>query len=163
VGNRRAGLSSSVVVRRLAFDGRGTLQRLFSAFPSGAPGVGLLVLRAAAGSTLAIQGIIPVFSGSILSVSALAISILLTLTGVFVLIGFLTPLASPLAALECAAAVVWTTLPWGLLSSHFVIFRLIAMFIAVALIGPGAYSVDAQIFGWKEIVIPSAMPDKDDE
>jgi uncharacterized membrane protein YphA (DoxX/SURF4 family) len=120
-------------------------------------------LRAAAGSTLAIQGIIPVFSGSILSVSALAISILLTLTGVFVLIGFLTPLASPLAALECAAAVVWTTLPWGLLSSHFVIFRLIAMFIAVALIGPGAYSVDAQIFGWKEIVIPSAMPDKDDE
>jgi uncharacterized membrane protein YphA (DoxX/SURF4 family) len=120
-------------------------------------------LRAAAGSTLAAQGIIHLFSRSSLSVSALAISIFLALTGVFMLIGFLTPIVSPLAALECAAALVWTTLPWGLLTSNFVVFRLIAMFIAVALIGPGAYSVDAQIFGWKEIVIPTAMPHKEQQ
>jgi putative oxidoreductase len=122
-----------------------------------------LVLRAAAGTTLAVQGIIDVFSRSSLTVNVLAASIFLTLTGVFILIGFLTPIVSLLAALECAAALVWTTLPWGLLSSNFVVFRLIAMFAAIALIGPGAFSVDAHIFGWKEIVIPSATQRRGEE
>jgi uncharacterized membrane protein YphA (DoxX/SURF4 family) len=122
-----------------------------------------LVLRAAAGTTLAVQGIIDLFSRSSLTVNVLAASIFLTLTGVFILIGFLTPIVSLLAALECAAALVWTTLPWGLLSSNFVVFRLIAMFAAIALIGPGAFSVDAHIFGWKEIVIPSATQRRGEE
>ena len=85
------------------------------------------------------------------------------LTGIFIVIGFLTPVASLLAALECAAALVWTTLPWGLLGSNLVAFRLIAMFVAIALIGPGCFSVDAHIFGWKEIVIPSHAPRKEEE
>jgi uncharacterized membrane protein YphA (DoxX/SURF4 family) len=150
-------------LRALARDGRSTLQRLFSAFPSGAPGVGLLVLRAAAGSTLAAQGVMGLFSRSSPTVNVLAVSIFLTLTGVFVLIGFLTPIVSPLAALGCAATLVWTTLPWGLLTSNFVVFRLIAMLVAIALIGPGVFSVDAQIFGWKEIVIPSVTQHREEE
>ena len=140
-----------------------TLQRLFSTFPSGAPGVGLLVLRAAGGATLAAQGVMLLFSHSSLSVNALAVSVLFTLTGVFILIGFLTPIVSPLAALECAAALVCSTLPWGLLGASLVVFRLIAMFVAIALIGPGSFSVDAHIFGWKEIVIPSPTPRKEEE
>jgi len=102
-------------------------------------------------------------SCSILTVSVLAVSIFFMLTGVFVLIGFLTPLVSPLAAVECAATLVWSTLPWGLLTSNIVVFRLIAMLVAIALIGPGAFSVDAQIFGWKEIVIPAATQHKKEE
>ncbi len=103
------------------------------------------------------------FSHSSLSVNALAVSVLFTLTGVFILIGFLTPIVSPLAALECAAALVCSTLPWGLLGASLVVFRLIAMFVAIALIGPGSFSVDAHIFGWKEIVIPSPTPRKEEE
>ncbi len=103
------------------------------------------------------------FSHSGLSPNALAVSVLLTLTGIFIVIGFLTPIVSPLAALECAAALVWSTLPWGLLSSSLVVFRLIAMFVAIALIGPGSFSMDAHIFGWKEIVIPSPTPRKEEE
>jgi uncharacterized membrane protein YphA (DoxX/SURF4 family) len=122
-----------------------------------------LILRAAAGITLVAQGILLLLSHSSLSVNALAAAILLTLTGIFILIGFLTPIASPLAALECAAALVWTTMPWGLLGSNLVVFRLIAMFVAIALIGPGSFSVDAHIFGWKEIVIPSPTPRKEEE
>jgi uncharacterized membrane protein YphA (DoxX/SURF4 family) len=102
-------------------------------------------------------------SCSILTVSVLAVSIFFMLTGVLVLIGFLTPIVSPLAAVECAATLVWATLPWGLLISDIVVFRLIAMLVAIALIGPGAFSVDAQIFGWKEIVIPAATQHKEEE
>jgi uncharacterized membrane protein YphA (DoxX/SURF4 family) len=103
------------------------------------------------------------FSRSSLSVNVLAVSVLFTLTGVFIVIGFLTPIISPLAALECATALVLTTLPWGLLGSGLVVFRLIAMLVAIALIGPGAFSVDAHIFGWKEIVIPSPTPRKEEK
>ena len=120
-------------------------------------------MRAAGGATLATQGVILLVSHSSLSVNALAASVLLTLTGVFIVIGFLTPIVSPLAALECVATLVWTTLPWGLLGSNLVAFRLIAMFVAIGLIGPGSFSVDAHIFGWKEIVIPSPTPRKEEE
>ena len=89
---------------------------------------------------------------------------LLTLTGVFVLIGFLTPVVGSLAVIECAAALVWTAFPWGLLASNSDVFRLIAIFVAIVLIGPGALSVDARLFGWKEIVIPSpAVRQEEDE
>jgi uncharacterized membrane protein YphA (DoxX/SURF4 family) len=103
------------------------------------------------------------FSRSSPTVNDLAVSIFLTLTGVFVLIGFLTPIVSTLAALGCAATLVWTTLPWGLLTSNFVVFRLLAMLVAIALIGPGVFSVDAQIFGWREIVIPSVTHHREEE
>jgi uncharacterized membrane protein YphA (DoxX/SURF4 family) len=122
-----------------------------------------LLLRAAAGATIATQGVILLFSYSNLSVTALAAGVLLTLTGVFIVIGFLTPIVSPLAALECATTLVWSTLPWGLLGSSWVVFRLMAMFVAIALIGPGSFSVDAHIFGWREIVIPSPTPRKEEE
>jgi uncharacterized membrane protein YphA (DoxX/SURF4 family) len=87
---------------------------------------------------------------------------LLTITGVFILIGFLTPILSPLAALECAAFLIWVPVPWGLLTSNLVVFPLITMFCAIALIGPGAFSLDAHLFGWKEIIIPAA-PRKPEE
>ena len=119
-------------------------------------------MRAAGGATLTAQGVILLFSRSSLSVIALAASVLLALTGVFILIGFLTPIVSPLAAIECAAALVWTAFPWGLLASNSDVFRLIAIFAAIVLIGPGALSVDARLFGWKEIVIPSPAVRKEE-
>ncbi|MGB2628510.1 MAG: hypothetical protein WAK20_17125 [Candidatus Acidiferrum sp.] len=72
-------------------------------------------------------------------------------------------MASPLAVLECMVALVWTRLPWGLLSSDADVFRLIAIFIAIALLGPGVLSVDARIFGWKEIVIPPPTAHRKEE
>jgi putative oxidoreductase len=119
-------------------------------------------LRAAAGSTLAAQGIIYLLSRPNLAIGVIALSAFLTLTGVFILIGFLTPIVNILAALECVVALVWVELPWGLLTPNLGVFRLIMMFVAIALIGPGAFSIDAHLFGWKEIVIPAAQHKSED-
>jgi uncharacterized membrane protein YphA (DoxX/SURF4 family) len=136
--------------------GRCTLQRLFSAFPGGPPGSGLLILRAATGATLAAQGI-SFFLHPQITGTLLVAGVLLTATGVFILIGFLMPIVSLLATVECLSMVVYgITLPHSLFSSKLVAIQAAAIFVAMALLGPGAFSVDARLFGWKEIVIPAA-------
>jgi uncharacterized membrane protein YphA (DoxX/SURF4 family) len=86
--------------------------------------------------------------------------VLLLANAVCVLIGFLTPLLAPLAALECIAlSFSWLPAPaWNLLDNVLAIGELITMCIAVSLLGPGAFSVDARLFGWREIVIPPSSP-----
>jgi uncharacterized membrane protein YphA (DoxX/SURF4 family) len=137
--------------------GRCTLQRLFSAFPGGPPGIGLLLLRTVAGATFAAQGILCLSLYPHLTGALLAAGILLTLTGVFILIGFLTPILGPLAALQCLSlAVFGNSLPWCLFDSKLVTIQATAILVALAFLGPGALSLDARLFGWKEIVIPAA-------
>ena len=86
------------------------------------------------------------------------IALLLLLTGACLLIGFLTPILSPLAALECLGIVFsWFPLPissW--FGSTLAIAQMIAICVAIAFLGPGAFSLDARLFGWREIVIPPA-------
>jgi uncharacterized membrane protein YphA (DoxX/SURF4 family) len=85
-------------------------------------------------------------------------ALLLLLTGAGLLIGFLTPILSPLAALEClGSAFSWFPLPissW--FESTLAITEMIAICLAIAFLGPGAFSLDARLFGWREIVIPPA-------
>jgi len=84
-------------------------------------------------------------------------AVLLLSTGVSILIGFLTAVFAPLAGLECLSiAFSWFPAPaLGLFDSKLAAMQVVAIFIAVALLGPGAYSLDARLFGWKEIVIPA--------
>jgi len=118
---------------------------LFSTFPRGWPGTGLLLMRLVAGFTLADQGIIglrgePRLGQVIVSVLAAAAGILLTA-------GLWTPIAGALAA----GVELWCTFsPPGDPLTHILLGTLGA---AVALVGPGAWSVDARLFGWKRINI----------
>jgi uncharacterized membrane protein YphA (DoxX/SURF4 family) len=71
-------------------------------------------------------------------------------------IGFLTPAASAVVAVTFAAIVLSRVV--GLPLSSFVdrdagLF-VIADAVAIVLIGPGAFSLDARLFGRREIVIP---------
>jgi len=138
--------------------GRYTLQRLFSAFPSGAPGTGLLVLRGSVGVTLLVQGAMNLSWREHQTSAEVAVALLLLMTGVSVLIGFLTPILSLLAALEClGVALSWFSLPLlGWFACKWVSAETFAMCAAIALLGPGAFSLDARLFGWREIVIPRA-------
>jgi uncharacterized membrane protein YphA (DoxX/SURF4 family) len=132
------------------------LHRLFSAFPAGFPGVGLLLLRVVAGAALLAHGILCLLSPERLSLTVSVICALLLLSGLFLLIGFLTPIVSLLACFECLG-IAFSWLPVQLANSFdskLALVPIIAISLAIALLGPGAFSLDARLFGWKEIVIP---------
>jgi hypothetical protein len=74
--------------------------------------------------------------------------------GISLLAGFLTPIAATLLSVTG----VWTlasavAVPPGL-SSKLCVALLAATAAAIALLGPGAFSLDARLFGWREIIIP---------
>ena len=142
---------------------RRLLQRLFSAFPSGAPGVGLLILRVAVGGTLLAQGILCVPSHNQLTLHLLA-DVVLIASGAALLLGFLTPVLGILAVAECVAvALMWLPIPIGnFLGSRPLLLHMIFTATAISLLGPGAYSLDARLFGWREIVIPPS-PNKEED
>jgi uncharacterized membrane protein YphA (DoxX/SURF4 family) len=134
------------------------LHRLFSAFPAGLPGVGLLLLRVVVSAALVAHGVLCLVSSDSITLVVSVSTALLLLSGGCLLIGFLTPILSLLGGLECLG-IVWSWFPFQLLSpfeSKLALAPIIAMSIAIALLGPGAFSLDARLFGWKEIVIPPA-------
>jgi uncharacterized membrane protein YphA (DoxX/SURF4 family) len=134
------------------------LHRLFSAFPAGLPGVGLLLLRVVVGAALVAHGVLCLVSSDRITLVVSVSTALLLLSGGCLLIGFLTPILSLLAGLECLG-IVWSWFPFQLLSpfeSKLSLAPIIAISAAIALLGPGAFSLDARLFGWKEIVIPPA-------
>jgi putative oxidoreductase len=112
------------------------VRRLFSTFAQGPPGIGLLLLRIVTGTALISHG----FSGSLPDVVAGG-------AGILLLFGLWTPAAGTVVA----AVQLWNLItlpgdPW--------VFILIGTLgLALALLGPGAWSVDARLFGWKRIDI----------
>jgi putative oxidoreductase len=119
------------------------LQRLFSTFPCGLPGAGLLLLRAAAAIPLVRTGLLTASAPVPISVELVTAS-----AAVLLLIGLWTPLAGGLIAVtELGLALSHPTDPWP-----FVQFS--ALGAALAMLGPGGCSVDARLFGRKHIEIP---------
>jgi putative oxidoreductase len=119
------------------------VQRLFSTFPCGLPGAGLLVLRGAAAIPLVYAGLVAAASPSP------AIAQLVTGgAAILLLIGLWTPLAGALiAVVELSLAVTHPAERWTFI--HFA-----ALATALAMLGPGGCSLDARLFGRKQIQIP---------
>jgi putative oxidoreductase len=121
------------------------LQRLFATFPEGWPGTGLLLVRAVAAIPVVLQGIgvpltAPIQTASILEVAAACFAVLL-------LVGLWTPVAGGLMAVaELCLVLSHASDPW-------MDVRLGALGAALAMLGPGAWSVDAHLFGRKRIEI----------
>ena len=90
--------------------------------------------------------------------AALLSGLLLVLSGACLLIGFLTPIVSVLAGVACIASTIslLPPPPVNLFDGALVSLDMAAMAVAVALLGPGAFSLDARLFGRREIVIPSS-------
>jgi uncharacterized membrane protein YphA (DoxX/SURF4 family) len=133
------------------------LQKLFFTFPEGWPGLGLVLMRLAVALSAIVQGI-GTFIESPAQILSWAIGSLDTLVGVALLIGFLTPIAGASAALVNLALGVSRFLTSGEKADDktVVAFYLVVISIAIILLGPGAFSLDARLFGRREIIIPEA-------
>ena len=123
------------------------MRRLFSTFARGWPGIGLLLLRVVVGIALIGRVVEKLNSGP--SLQVIALCVVAIGQSLMLLAGLWTPVAGTLvAALELC------TIPWelGALSTH--IF-MAAMATAVALVGPGFWSLDSRMYGWKRIDPPT--------
>ena len=131
-------------------------QRLFSTFPGGWPGAGLFLLRAAIGVTTIIQGGLYLSDPSNLTFGTGAFGVLAIASGALLLIGFLTPVAGALVGLgTLGVAIAWfpAATP-NLFDAKLPVVFAVIVSAAIVLLGPGAVSIDARLFGRREIIIP---------
>jgi len=118
------------------------VQRLFSTFANGWPGFGLFMQRLVTGIALILTGIVRLESpgaGPVIPGVAGAVLGLLLLAGLW----------TPVVGVLVAAVELWTVLAGG---SEIWVSLLLAVFGGtLAMIGPGAWSLDARLFGRKHI------------
>lgn len=107
-----------------------------------------------------VQGTLYLIQGGTWTLSGLLSCVLLVLSGLCLVIGLLTPLTSLLMAIASAGnAMSWLSPPAGnLLNGKLASLEMLIMLVAIGLLGPGAFSLDARLFGRREIVIPPSSP-----
>jgi putative oxidoreductase len=121
---------------------RGVLQRLFSTFANGWPGVGLLIQRLFIGIALLHSGIVQLKTPT---TGLMIPDITGAVLGLFILLGLWTPLAATLVA----AVELWIIVTGG--ANIWMSLTLAVFGATLAVIGPGAWSIDARLFGRKYI------------
>jgi len=119
--------------------------------------VGLALLRAAIGLALAVQGTSSVLEWRGFGFWALAIDLAMIAGGALLLIGYMTPIAGALAALlSLANAFAWVPAPiFDLFQDKMTAVLAAIVALAIICLGPGALSLDARLFGRREIVVPA--------
>jgi putative oxidoreductase len=120
------------------------VRRLFSNFARGWPGVGLLVMRLVAGIAFIARAAATMHNGPL---TTFATAIVAILAGLCLLAGLWTPIAGSLVAVLG----IWFACTH--VEDPLASLLLATIGAALALVGPGAWSIDARLFGWKRIDI----------
>lgn len=119
------------------------MRRLYSTFAGGWPGIGLILMRLVVGFVLVSSAGTTLLSSPAVPMTIL--SVLLSAAAILLLIGLFTPIVGTVVALieSCRLVIV---------PADRLVYLLVATFgAALAMLGPGLWSVDARLFGWKRI------------
>jgi uncharacterized membrane protein YphA (DoxX/SURF4 family) len=122
------------------------LRRLYSTFAGGWPGAGLLLIRVVVGSVLLARAGSKLSAGATLDTTLT--SAFLAGSGLLLIAGLWTPLAGTVVA------VIETSQILTMAPDRLVCLLAGTVGGALAMLGPGRWSVDAQLFGWKRIEAP---------
>jgi hypothetical protein len=121
-----------------------SVQRLFSMFPGGTAGAALLLLRVSVAMTLVVDR-----TANCPSVASSWALLVILLPALSLIVGLFTPYGAIACGLIQLAVLVQSGGSHGF---HIAMFVLNC--VTVALLGPGAYSVDARLFGLQLLIIP---------
>jgi putative oxidoreductase len=119
------------------------VRRLYFTFANGPPGIGLLLIRVLAGSAVVAHAA-TLLRGE-LPLGTAFLAAFFSGFGLLLVAGLWTPIAAGLIA--CGA--LWDAIVHP--ANRYYCAMIAVLGIALALLGPGAWSVDARIFGWKRL------------
>jgi uncharacterized membrane protein YphA (DoxX/SURF4 family) len=121
-------------------------------------------LRIAVGASIIVDCVFSILAGHNPLSSQSLLACVAILSGLLLLAGYLTPLAGILVALTSIGRMSsWFVFAGGnLFDSRTAIVLEITIAISLVFLGPGAFSLDARLYGRREIIIPrSPLPPTD--
>jgi uncharacterized membrane protein YphA (DoxX/SURF4 family) len=137
------------------------VDRLYSRFPPGSVGLALLLLRLVDALGLIGEGIrvITPAGNSLEPTSAMLLGLVLVVSAMMLMLGLRTSLAGGAAAMCTAGAALYANHHLrqfaGDIDAWLFLFALVFFLSsALALLGPGGYSLDARLSGWRMIKLP---------
>ena len=132
------------------------MKQLYSSFPNGNAAIGLLLLRVLAAGAL-LEHIYRVVGSLLKAPDSRSMTLeeifagWRSLAGILIIIGLWMSIAASAALVLGLAAATF-----GIEPLHSLVFAWLSF--ALALIGPGAWSLDARLFGWRQIRFPNGKP-----
>ena len=126
------------------------MRRLYSTFAGGWPGIGLLLLRLVLGSVLVVRAGTSLWDSPFTNTTIA--SALLAGAGILLIAGLWTPAAGVLVTL----LEIWKVFTTSGETSGYLLPA--AMASSLVMLGPGLWSVDARLFGWKRVEV--SLPER---